>query len=509
MLWNRFLVDNEPGSETTVYPLNTPLKITTRENRARLPVTKGTLNMKDNASRLALSRGITNKQKHSSLYWITDTGLNPTPETNLPDDIRNVTHLEHPTLKYLPLIGAGLGAIGSYYAKSSLPILGGAATGQLAKYIMENIHAKPMMESYTHNIMNKYSSDEPHEIIGELSIAPTLPLPHEIQHVINYKKPWINTLPYIGGLAGGAVGGIHKGYQGAFAGVTAGSLAGTALKDIILERQFQPFKERYINEVKSKYSNLFGDVASASQSLLTNPWLHPLNVATHLRQVAKDSFHVNQQGNREFRLNVPIVPFMPSVKIFEWNNPKIKDVPLVGKAIKGVGGLAKGMYKANMPENIQTSITNSGVPKFISDTKTGLKSQIQKVPDLIDKSKAWYEKKTPNTVKNIVSAGDKALNVYGMVQLPALAAAIGIPFLGLDKKPHVVYNHPPNKEATAPIMSKVPGVAKTVGKEIGIGLGTHVAISGASRLLHGRAEKPPTPPKPPEPKLPKQNTSIM
>lgn len=204
--------------------------------------------------------------------FITETNVQPLPGHVVPDDIEDVVQLEHPALKYLPLTSGGLGIItGGILAKklrgvsptlNDIMLSGflGTIGGTLAKHQLERKYAHPYMQKYVKDVDDRYLSKTSSEVAQEYISETGVPVlekknfPKNLEAVITFKNQLIDTTPTLATAAGMLIGhGLTKSPQGIVAGAALGGLAGTTARMIMIDKYIEPYRARFIQEVRNKY----------------------------------------------------------------------------------------------------------------------------------------------------------------------------------------------------------------------------------------------------------------
>jgi len=206
--------------------------------------------------------------------FISDTNVQPLPGHTVPDDIEDAVQMEHPALKYLPLVSGLSGIIAGGVIKKGIrkmsPTLNdamlhgflGAAGGSIAKRELERKYSHPYMEKFVETVDSKYlkkeSSDTPvtQEYISETGV-PILEkknFPKNIESAVTFKHQYVDVVPTLATAAGMVLG--HKikgGVPGVVGGAAVGSLIGTAGRMMLVDHYSDPYREAFIKEVKNKY----------------------------------------------------------------------------------------------------------------------------------------------------------------------------------------------------------------------------------------------------------------
>lgn len=204
-------------------------------------------------------------------FFITGTGVTIMPPNTMPKDIEGAVNLQHPFVKYLPMLGAGAGAGASalydiikrkplnYFQLSSLAGAG-AMTGSTLHNNIESHYARPYLESYAKGIDRKYKDKEASnplqesqtEYISEtgVDVYPKSVGPKDLETAITFKHPYLQSLPLLGMSAGTLLGNSLKSrvITGTI-GATLGHLARLAL----MEHHLKPYRKKYVEAVKNKY----------------------------------------------------------------------------------------------------------------------------------------------------------------------------------------------------------------------------------------------------------------
>jgi hypothetical protein len=221
-------------------------------------------------------------EDEASHFYITDVGVSVVPKKLGPADLTAAFHMQHPAIKYLPIIGSAA-AIGGTLLSDSLKkhphssarmiaaaTLGGGV-GTLLKLYNEDKFLTPYKRPFIKQVEDKYqtklSSEMANEYITETNIE-MLPFhdtsPGDLDVAYRFKHPMGNYAPAVGTLLG--IGGsllsskLHNKPISTVNTLMHGTIGGVSaalLEQIHKDRVLQNFKKPVLNQINAKYKQDF------------------------------------------------------------------------------------------------------------------------------------------------------------------------------------------------------------------------------------------------------------
>lgn len=229
--------------------------------------------------------------------FISETNLEPFAQVPMPADVSNAVNMEHWWLKYLPGIGYGSGGLSSAIAdvakghsinkyKLLSTALSTGVASHLIKNSLEKKYAKPYMKHLAKEVDRKYKRGSAHEFISDtgVQIAPKDLGNKEILSVIHYRHPYLDQIPMISAAVGGITGRVldkATPFHSSVLGSMVGGTAGKAVELLLTEMSLNPYRKKYVQEVKKKYNikhaNIFSVGGDLLSGILNNPISNTIN----------------------------------------------------------------------------------------------------------------------------------------------------------------------------------------------------------------------------------------